>query len=55
MNVELPIEVAKEYSSPAQRIRVMREHWVNRSVTIKEEQEAEFEGVGVWAIILLSC
>jgi type II restriction enzyme len=32
MNLTLPIEIAKNYSSPAQKIRVMSEHWVNRSV-----------------------
>lgn len=31
MKLNLSIDVAKEYSSPAQRIRVMTEEWVNRS------------------------
>lgn len=31
MNLNLPVEFAKDYSSPAQRIRVMTEEWVNRS------------------------
>jgi type II restriction enzyme len=31
MRLILPVEVAKDYSSPAQRIRVMTEYWVNRS------------------------
>lgn len=31
MRLNLSIEVAKSYSSPAQRIRVMTEHWVNHS------------------------
>jgi type II restriction enzyme len=31
MELKLPVEVAEDYSSPAQRIRVMTEHWVNRS------------------------
>jgi len=29
MKLALSIEVAKGYSSPAQQIRVMTEHWVN--------------------------
>jgi len=32
MNLNLPIEIAEDYSSGSQRIRVMTEHWVNRSV-----------------------
>jgi len=28
---KLPAEIATLYSNPAQRIRVMTEHWVNRS------------------------
>lgn len=32
MNLNLPVEIAEEYSSGSQRIRVMTEHWVNRSV-----------------------
>lgn len=32
MNLTLPVEIAKSYLSPAQRIRVMTEYWVNRSV-----------------------
>jgi type II restriction enzyme len=32
MNLNLFPEIAKSYSSPAQRIRVMTEHWVNRSI-----------------------
>ena len=31
MELNLPIEIVKDYSSPTQRIRVMTEHWVNRS------------------------
>jgi type II restriction enzyme len=31
IELNLPVEAAKDYSSPAQRIRVMTEHWVNRS------------------------
>jgi len=31
MRLILPVEIAKDYSSPAQRIRVITEHWVNRS------------------------
>jgi type II restriction enzyme len=31
MRLILPVEVARDYSSPAQRIRVMTEYWVNRS------------------------
>jgi len=31
MKLNLPTEIAEEYSNPAQRIRVMTEHWVNRS------------------------
>jgi type II restriction enzyme len=31
MGLKLPVEVAKYYSSPAQRIRVMTEEWVSRS------------------------
>ena len=29
--LRLLVEIAKDYSSPAQRIRVMTEEWVNRS------------------------
>ena len=32
MNLNLPVEIAEEYSSGSQRIRVMTEEWVNRSV-----------------------
>jgi type II restriction enzyme len=32
MKLRLPFDVAKEYSSSSQQIRVMTEHWVNRSV-----------------------
>lgn len=32
MELKLPVEVAEDYSSGSQRIRVMTEHWVNRSV-----------------------
>jgi len=32
MDLKLPIEVAEDYSSNSQRIRVMTEHWVNHSV-----------------------
>lgn len=31
MNLNLPVKVAADYSSPAQRIRVMTEEWVNHS------------------------
>ncbi|MEW6085596.1 MAG: DpnI domain-containing protein [Chloroflexota bacterium] len=31
MNLNLPAEIAREYSSPAQRIRVMTEEWVSRA------------------------
>jgi type II restriction enzyme len=31
MNLNLPIEIVGDYSSSSQRIRVMTEHWVNRS------------------------
>lgn len=31
MELKLPVEVAEDYSSGSQRIRVMTEHWVNRS------------------------
>lgn len=31
MKLILPIEIANDYSSPTQRIRVMTERWVNRS------------------------
>jgi len=31
IELNLPIEIADDYSSLAQRIRVMTEHWVNRS------------------------
>jgi len=31
MNLNLTIEIAKDYSGPAQRIRVMTEEWVSRS------------------------
>jgi type II restriction enzyme len=31
VELNLPIEIVKDYSSPTQRIRVMTEHWVNRS------------------------
>lgn len=31
MRLNLPVEIAKSYSSPAQRIRVMTEEWVSRS------------------------
>ncbi|MEW6240842.1 MAG: DpnI domain-containing protein [Chloroflexota bacterium] len=30
--MKLPIDIAEGYSSGSQRIRVMTEHWVNRSV-----------------------
>jgi type II restriction enzyme len=32
MELKLPVEVAENYSSGSQRIRVMTEHWVNHSV-----------------------
>ena len=32
MKLRLPIDVAEDYSSSSQRIRVMTEYWVNRSV-----------------------
>jgi type II restriction enzyme len=32
MNLILPIEVAQNYSSSSQQIRVMTEHWVNHSI-----------------------
>ena len=32
MNLNLPIEIAEDYSSGSQRIRVITEHWGNRSV-----------------------
>lgn len=32
MELKLPVEIAEDYSSGSQRIRVMTEHWVNRSV-----------------------
>ena len=32
MEIKLPSNLAKNYSSGSQRIRVMTEHWVNRSV-----------------------
>ena len=31
MDLNLPVEIAKDYSSPAQRIRVMTEEWVSRA------------------------
>ena len=31
IELRLPVDVAEEYSSPAQRIRVMTEEWVSRS------------------------
>ncbi len=31
MDLNLPVEIAEDYSSPAQRIRVMTDKWVNRS------------------------
>ena len=31
MRLNLPVEVAKDYTSESQKIRVMTEHWVNRS------------------------
>jgi type II restriction enzyme len=32
MELRLPVGVAKDYSSGAQRIRVMTEYWVNDSI-----------------------
>jgi len=32
VELKLPVEIAEDYSSGSQRIRVMTEHWVNRSV-----------------------
>lgn len=32
MNLNLPVEVAQNYTNSAQKIRVMSEHWVNRSI-----------------------
>jgi type II restriction enzyme len=31
MDLKLPVEIAEDYSSGSQRIRVITEHWVNRS------------------------
>jgi type II restriction enzyme len=32
MDLKLPVEVARDYSSSSQKIRVITEHWVNRSI-----------------------
>jgi type II restriction enzyme len=32
MNLQLPYEIAADYSSPTQRVRVMTEYWVNNSI-----------------------
>lgn len=34
MNLVLPFEIATDYSSPAQRIRVMTEEWVSRAGSV---------------------
>ena len=31
IGLKLPADIAKDYSSPAQRIRVMTEEWVSRA------------------------
>lgn len=32
MNLRLPVEVSKDYSSRSQQVRVMTEYWVNKSI-----------------------
>ncbi len=34
MNFDLPVEIAKDYSSPVQHIRVMTEGWANRRTKV---------------------
>lgn len=45
MELTLPIEIAKNYSSPSQQIRVITEYWVNKSIFCPNcgNQLADFE------------
>ena len=48
MELNLTIEIAKDYLSPAQRIRVMTEDWVNRSAFCPNGSNISEESLCLW-------